>query len=68
MCWLECSFTHDFEAAQVHYFEAAQVHLQSVQSVHFCEYCNAYKLLLKTIYGVQTLPWICKFANLMAKK
>ena len=55
----------DFEGAQVHYFEAAQVHLQSV---HFREHCNAYKLLPKTIYGVQTLPWICKFTNLMAKK
>ena len=37
----------------MHDFEGAWVHLQSVRSVHFCEYCNAYELLLKTICNIR---------------
>ena len=39
-------------------FEGALVHLQNVQSVHFCEYSNAYELLLKTICNI----WSAKSA------
>ena len=34
-------------------FESALVHLQDMQSVHFREYCNAYELLLKTIFNIR---------------
>ena len=39
----ECGVTQDFEVAWVH-----------LKSVHFHEYCNAYKLLLKTICHKQS--------------
>ena len=35
-------------------FEGAWVYLQSVRSVHFREYCNAYKLLLNTICNIRS--------------
>ena len=35
-------------------YEGAWVHLQSMQNVNFCEYCNAYKLLLKTICNIRS--------------
>ena len=34
-------------------FEGAWVHLQNVCSMHFCQYCNAYELLLKTICNIR---------------